>query len=86
MHLGEEALLFYNDRIARQSLLEMMRRQMHRVDPFSPVLYHMELVRLLSLCTEGKNASTELHCHSLLTLDDIVAVVQSGDCVPEVGS
>ena len=32
----------------------------------------------------GKNVYTEIKCHSLLTLDDIVAMVSHKDCIPEV--
>lgn len=41
-------------------------------------------MKLLACCTEGKNASTEIKCHSLLPLDDIVAMVEHKDCIPEV--
>src|SRR5699024_1651501 len=41
-------------------------------------------VKLLACCTEGKNAFTEVKCHSLLSLDDILMVVQHEDCIPEV--
>ena len=37
--------------------------------------YHIELVRLLACCTMGKNVYTEIKCHSLLPLDDIVNMV-----------
>ena len=46
--------------------------------------YHIELVRLLALCTMGKNVFTEIKCHSLLTLDDIVAMVSHKNCIAEV--
>jgi len=42
------------------------------------------LVRLLVLCTMGKNVYTEIKCHSLLTLDDIVQVVSNEYCITEV--
>lgn len=32
----------------------------------------------------GKNVYTEIKCHSLLPLDDIVAMVSQEDCIPEV--
>lgn len=32
----------------------------------------------------GKNVNTEIKCHSLLPLDDIVAIVSHPDCIPEV--
>lgn len=41
-------------------------------------------VKLLAGCTEGKNAFTEVKCHSQLSLDDILMVVQHKDCIPEV--
>lgn len=46
--------------------------------------YHIELVKLLANCTMGKNVYTEIKCHSLLPLDDIVAMVSHPDCIPEV--
>lgn len=32
----------------------------------------------------GKNVYTEIKCHSLLPLDDIVSMVIHQDCTPEV--
>lgn len=32
----------------------------------------------------GKNVNTEIKCHSLLPLDDIVVMVSHSDCIPEV--
>lgn len=46
--------------------------------------YHVELVKLLACCTMGKNVNTEIKCHSLLPLDDIVVMVSHSDCIPEV--
>ena len=46
--------------------------------------YHLNLVELLTLCTEGKNVATEIRCHSLLPLDELVRVVKHKDCIPEV--
>jgi len=34
----------------------------------------------------GKNVYTEIKCHSLLPLDDIVAMVSHPDCIPEVNN
>jgi inositol 1,4,5-triphosphate receptor type 1 len=51
---------------------------------FFPLRYHVELVKLLACCTMGKNVYTEIKCHSLLPLDDIVAMVSHQDCIPEV--
>jgi len=84
INVGEEVLVFYNDRLSFQTLLELMRSECDRFDPASPLMYHINLVQLLALCTEGKNVYTEIKCHSLLPLDDIVKVVTHSDCIPEV--
>ena len=44
----------------------------------------MPQVRLLACCTMGKNVYTEIKCHSLLPLDDIVKMVVHKDTIPEV--
>lgn len=46
--------------------------------------YHIELVKVLACCTMGKNVYTEIKCHTLLPLNDIVSVVSHADCIPEV--
>lgn len=61
-----------------------MRSERHCMDEKSPLRYHVELVKLLACCTMGKNVYTEIKCHSLLPLDDIVAIVTHRDCIPEV--
>nr|KAG5704617.1 hypothetical protein BaRGS_031881 [Batillaria attramentaria] len=80
----EEVLLFYNDKASFEALIELMRSERHRTDDRSPLQCHINLVQLLALCTEGKNVYTEIKCHSLLPLDDIVRVVTHQDCIPEV--
>ncbi|KAG1683402.1 Inositol 1,4,5-trisphosphate receptor [Nymphon striatum] len=84
VNAGEDALLFYNDKASFNTLIEMMRSERQRTDESSPLLYHINLVKLLACCTEGKNVYTEIKCHSLLPLDDIVRVVTHIDCIPEV--
>ncbi|XP_066920904.1 inositol 1,4,5-trisphosphate-gated calcium channel ITPR1-like isoform X2 [Clytia hemisphaerica] len=84
--VGEEILIFYNDHSSFASLLEMMQSERERSEESSPLLYHISLVRLLASCTEGKNVYTEIKCHSLLPLDDIVRIVTHPDCIPEVKS
>ena len=84
VNVGEEVLLFYNDRSSFEAFVELMRSERHRTDAASPLVYHINLVQLLALCTEGKNVYTEIKCHSLLPLDDIVRVVTHADCIPEV--
>lgn len=86
MTVGEDILVFYNDKASFNYFVELMRAERHRLDADSSgaLKYHIELVRLLALLTMGKNVFTEIKCHSLLTLDDIVAMVSHRDCIPEV--
>ena len=84
--VGEDVLVFYNDHSSFASFLEMMQSESERMDPDSQLNYHINLVTLLACCTEGKNVYTEIKCHSLLPLDDIVRIVTHPDCVPEVGT
>ncbi|XP_055011214.1 LOW QUALITY PROTEIN: inositol 1,4,5-trisphosphate receptor type 2 [Boleophthalmus pectinirostris] len=81
---GEDVLVFYNDRSSFPVLLQMMGSERERGDEGGALAYHMTLVELLAGCTEGKNVYTELKCHSLLPLDDIVKVVADPQCIPEV--
>ncbi|XP_069368524.1 inositol 1,4,5-trisphosphate-gated calcium channel ITPR1 isoform X1 [Paralichthys olivaceus] len=81
---GEDVLVFYNDRASFQTLVQMMRSERDRMDENSPLMYHIHLVELLAVCTEGKNVYTEIKCNSLLPLDDIVRVVTHEDCIPEI--
>ncbi|XP_057662052.1 inositol 1,4,5-trisphosphate receptor isoform X3 [Diorhabda carinulata] len=84
INAGEDVLVFYNDKASFNQFIEMMRSERHCMDEGSPLKYHVELVKLLSCCTMGKNVYTEIKCHSLLPLDDIVAMVIHPDCIPEV--
>ncbi|XP_074645592.1 inositol 1,4,5-trisphosphate receptor-like [Tubulanus polymorphus] len=84
VNVGEDVLLFYNDKSSFHNLVELMQSERHRMDESSPLMYHINLVQLLACCTEGKNVYTEIKCHSLLPLDDIVGVVTHPDCLPEV--
>ncbi|XP_071082812.1 inositol 1,4,5-trisphosphate-gated calcium channel ITPR1-like isoform X3 [Haliotis cracherodii] len=84
VNVGEEVLLFYNDRASFEELIRLMQSERDRADENSQLMYHINLVQLLALCTEGKNVYTEIKCHSLLPLDDIVRVVTQPDCIPEV--
>ncbi|XP_013415241.1 inositol 1,4,5-trisphosphate receptor [Lingula anatina] len=86
VNVGEDVLLFYNDKASFQTLVQLMRSERNRLDENSPLNYHINLVQLLAYCTEGKNVYTEIKCHSLLPLDDIVRIVTHGDCIPEVKS
>ncbi|KAI1296916.1 Inositol 1,4,5-trisphosphate receptor type 1 [Halotydeus destructor] len=81
---GEDALLFYNDRNSFNAFVELMKTPDQRNLESGPLQYHVNLVKLLATCTEGKNVFTEIKCHSLLSLDDIIKMVTHPDCIPEV--
>lgn len=85
-NVGDEVLFFYNDLQSYQTLSELMQSDGDKLDPASPLTYHINLVKLLSGCTEGKNLNTEIKCQSLLPLEDIVRIVTLPDCIPEVGA
>ena len=74
-------LLFYNDQ-AFPNLLKLMKDDPG--DQVGDLAYHLNLIKLLTYCTEGKNVSTEIKCHSLLPLDEIVRVCTHPDCIPDV--
>ena len=78
---GEDVLLFYNDH-AFPALVQLMKEE--RGDQDGDLAFHLNLVKLLTHCTEGKNIATEIKCHSLLPLDEIVRVCTHPDCIPEV--
>ncbi|XP_059489597.1 inositol 1,4,5-trisphosphate receptor isoform X6 [Neocloeon triangulifer] len=84
VNAGEDVLIFYNDKSSFNQFIDMMRSERHRMDESSALKYHVELVKLLACCTMGKNVYTEIKCHSLLPLDDIVTMVCHQDCIPEV--
>ena len=84
VNAGEDVLIFYNDKASFNLFVEMMRSGRHGMDESSPLKYHVELVKLLACCTMGKNVYTEIKCHSLLPLDDIVTTVCHKDCIPEI--
>ncbi len=46
--------------------------------------YHVELVKLLSRLTEGKNVNSEIKCQALLSLDDVVTVLCHEEASPQV--
>ena len=61
-----------------------MATEQGTASPTSSLLYHLNLLKVLTICTEGKNVNTEIRCHSLLPLDEIVRIVAHQDCIPEV--
>ncbi|XP_047540600.1 inositol 1,4,5-trisphosphate receptor isoform X2 [Vanessa atalanta] len=84
VNAGEDVLVFYNDKVSFNYFLQMMRLYRRTGEMPEALTYHIDLVKLLTCCTLGKNVYTEIKCHSLLPLDDIVAMITHADCIPEV--
>ena len=65
----------------------MMVQERNRMHDGSALRYHIELVKLLAYCTMGKNVFTEIKCHSLLPLDDVVKMVSFvSQCFTKAGA
>uniref|UniRef100_A0A2A4JRB4 Inositol 1,4,5-trisphosphate receptor n=1 Tax=Heliothis virescens TaxID=7102 RepID=A0A2A4JRB4_HELVI len=84
VNAGEDVLVFYNDKVSFNNFIQMMRQFRRTNDMPEALRYHIQLVKLLTCCTMGKNVYTEIKCHSLLPLDDIVSMITHTDCIPEV--
>ena len=82
---GGDVLLFYNER-TMGTLVKAMAVPGAAVDPASDMSYHINLICLLAMCTEGKNDTTEIKCHCLLPLHDVVCIITHEACIPEVRS
>ena len=83
MDAGDDVLLLYNEQTLPQ-LVQLMKSSRMKADKAGELAYHISLIHLLTLCTEGKNVFTEIKCHSLVPLDDILHIVTHQDCIPEV--
>ncbi|TDH11017.1 hypothetical protein EPR50_G00081930 [Perca flavescens] len=83
-NVGEDVVVFYNDKASFNVMLELMAESREGVGESSPLRYHISLVELLAACAEGKNVYTEIKCTSLLPLEDVVRVVTHEDCITEV--
>uniref|UniRef100_A0A0N4ZIS5 Inositol 1,4,5-trisphosphate receptor n=1 Tax=Parastrongyloides trichosuri TaxID=131310 RepID=A0A0N4ZIS5_PARTI len=79
----------YVDAASFEQLKEMMKQHKddsHELPSSHPLIYHIELVRLMALCTKGKNGNTELKCASILPMDQIVRVITYEHCNYQVKS
>lgn len=85
INAGEDVLVFYNDKASFNQFTTMMHHKAAgTLADDGPLKYHVELVKLLACCTMGKNVYTEIKCNSLLTLEDIIAMISHVDCLPEI--
>ncbi|CAI2351552.1 unnamed protein product [Caenorhabditis sp. 36 PRJEB53466] len=85
---SDEVRQLYVDNASFEELEAMMKQEKESrgkgTESRNPLKYHIELVRLLAMCTRGKNGNTELKCASQIPMDHIVRVVTSKYCLVEV--
>eukprot|EP00056_Hartaetosiga_gracilis_P007617 m.110530 g.110530 ORF g.110530 m.110530 type:complete len:2634 (+) comp12749_c0_seq1:91-7992(+) len=88
--VSEDLLQLYTDPASTHRLVELMRTttenmysERHQYTD-NELLYHLELVELMTYCTEGANVHTEMKLQSMLTLDEIVKVIAHPETSPEV--
>ncbi|CDW52771.1 inositol 1,4,5 trisphosphate receptor type 1 [Trichuris trichiura] len=75
---------FYTDNAGFETLVGMMEQSCNLSDLSNPLCYHIELIRLLALCTVGRNVTTELQCASHVPLEHIVHVISNSNCFFEL--
>ncbi|VDM97439.1 unnamed protein product [Thelazia callipaeda] len=82
---SDDVRMFYADSASFEQLKQMMQNTgPEELNADHPLRYHIDLVRLLTLCTRGRNSTTELKCASQLSMDHIVRVVTSPCCLIQV--
>ncbi|VDN27374.1 unnamed protein product [Gongylonema pulchrum] len=81
---SDDVRVFYADSASFEQLVKLMQdTRPEELNADHSLRYHIELVRLLALCTRGRNSTTELKCASQLSMDHIVRVVTSPYCLVE---
>eukprot|EP01135_Chromosphaera_perkinsii_P009083 Nk52_evm14s1607 gene=Nk52_evmTU14s1607 len=87
---SDDVLVIYADEPSVVHFLELMKRERHLLYVNYPernsseLLYHLTLVDLLSICTEGKNLNTEIKCEALLPLDEVINIICHPETIVEV--
>lgn len=80
---SDDVRQFYVDCASFEQLLEMIKVNTD-LDVTHPLRYHIELVKLMAMCTKGKNEVTELKCASFMPMDHIFRVITFKECLIEV--
>uniref|UniRef100_A0A915PLW3 Inositol 1,4,5-trisphosphate receptor n=1 Tax=Setaria digitata TaxID=48799 RepID=A0A915PLW3_9BILA len=82
---SDDVRVFYADSASFEQLKQLMQNTgPEELNADHPLRYHIDLVRLLALCTRGRNSTTELKCASQLSMDHIVRVITSPYCLIQV--
>ena len=70
---SDDVLKLCND----EKSLQMLEESMYRGDEemLKGYRYHLNLIKLLALCVEGRNGNTILKCQSMITLEDLAKVL-----------
>ncbi|KAI6654157.1 Inositol 1,4,5-trisphosphate receptor 1 isoform [Oopsacas minuta] len=70
---SDDVLKLCNDEKSLQMLEESMYR--NNEDLLRGYKYHLNLIKLIALCVEGRNGHTILKCQSIITLEDLAKVL-----------
>uniref|UniRef100_A0A1I8EE46 Inositol 1,4,5-trisphosphate receptor n=1 Tax=Wuchereria bancrofti TaxID=6293 RepID=A0A1I8EE46_WUCBA len=82
---SDDVRVYYADSASFEQLKQLMQNTgPEDLTADHPLRYHIDLVRLLALCTRGRNSTTELKCASQLSMDHIVRVLTFPYCLIQV--
>ncbi|EJD74264.1 cation channel family protein [Loa loa] len=82
---SDDVRVYYADSASFEQLKQLMQNTgPEELNADHPLRYHIDLVRLLALCTRGRNSTTELKCASQLSMDHIVRVLTLPYCLIQV--
>ncbi|CAI4231953.1 unnamed protein product [Auanema sp. JU1783] len=84
---SDEVRQLYVDKVSFEQfekIMESVKTNPNDKESHVALRYHIELVKLMALCTRGKNGSTELKCASEIPMEHIVSVVTSEHCIVDV--
>ena len=85
--MSGDVLVFYNDTRSIQHLVNLIEENNGSEGPITNALdYHLQLIRLLLVCTAGKNAVTQIKCQSLISIESIITILSLETALVEVGN
>ena len=80
----EGVITLFDDAASFQTLIKLMVAHSHEQKEQKELTYHVELVELLAICTEGRNLDTEIRCQSILSMETVALVIAHDESPPEM--
>ena len=80
----EGVITLFDDAASFQTLIKLMVAHSHESKEQKELVYHVNLVELLAICTEGRNLDTEIRCQSILSLETVALVITHDESPPEM--